>query len=97
MTSDLKEFTYNGKKYQYKVVNTEYSTYTHIFDGVKIETCKKFKFFGPIIKKEVPNYIFRIYLNMESPSTSKKTIKEHLASGFKLVKRAQEIKQGKIL
>ena len=97
----MEKITINGRDFEYKVFSgtDEYGRYyeTDFYQGVTIETHKKYIFFGPEITKEVPNKVFSFEGNIESNSLTKEELRKILEKKVKLLDRQAEIDRGELI
>jgi hypothetical protein len=93
----MKTITYKGKEYQYAIVNDSSSFWTQFYDGLTVIETKKYIFWGPKTKEQVPKHIFSLDFNIEDPSFTIDYVTKQVKKSFELLHRKEEIANGHII
>jgi hypothetical protein len=99
----MKEIIIDGQKWWYERTPNNSITFerTHFFSEVKIETIKKYLFFGEKIERIDPvldyDKYFTINLDIEDPKYDKETVRNAINKGLQTFKRKKEIENGEII
>lgn len=100
----MKELTYKGVTYLYKITctsNEDYDYwYTNFYSSTETEDIyrRKFFLFGPkIFIKSAPKFLFSLDFNIEDPFFIKEQIHNALNPKIERLTRAEEIKSGNIV
>lgn len=92
-----------GRTLQYETLWVSYgedicsSPVTIFYDGVKKVTYKKWGFFGPILERDEPREVFRIYADTENAELSKSWWRTRIENGIDLLDRKEEIEKGELI
>jgi len=101
ISQKLSEIEIDGRKIKYEIFYdvSEYGEIyeTIFYEGTEIKKYKKYFLFGPIITKEIPKQIFKLYYNIEDESMTKSDIKSAICRKLELLGRKSEIERGEII
>ena len=98
----MKKIAINGDDFEYKIFSDcdEYNgpyCWTEFYQGVEIKSYKKYLLLGPIVTEASPKFIFKVWMNIESPHYTKQAIRAILLTQVELLYRKQEIERGEII
>lgn len=94
----MKTLKIKGITYQYKVIRTiDVNNFTIFYLGEMEYTRRKYFLFGEKITIRVPIEVFRVGMDIESASYSKKDVEDRLLQKITYLKREEEIKKGEII
>lgn len=87
----MKTININGKEFQY-IVNHDldydrHLIYTTFYDGTKEVKYKKYFFFGPVMTKTVPNFVFKLPYDIEGATITSDVLQRALHSQVEWLNR----------
>lgn len=89
----MKTININGHEYQYDIhhdLNCDkhfHLIYTMFYDGTKEIKYKKYLFFGPVMTKIVPNFVFRLPYDIEGATIKSDVLERSLQSQVQWLNR----------
>ena len=100
-TSKMKTINVNGRIFEYEIFSEYNECYTYywteFYEGSKLITRKKYWVFGKIISEYVPNYMFTLDFNIESPNYTKNEVRKKIERQIELLNRKKEIEKSEII
>jgi hypothetical protein len=99
----MKEITIQGRTFQYETWWEPYGEgifddpVTIFYDGKQTVNYRKWRIFGPVLQREEPKEVFRIYADSEDEKLSKTWWTNKISDRIELLNRKEEIEKGELI
>jgi hypothetical protein len=99
----MKEITIQGRTFQYETWWESYGEdvgadpVTIFYDGKQTVNYRKWWIFGPVLQREEPKEVFRIYADSEDAKLSKTWWSDKIRDKIELLNRKEEIEKGELI